>query len=75
VTLKCSELLCGSDNQHPLAIPNKDGALAGCHKYSTILAVIDVKVGSYIEDEELTVLAIINVELLLFYRINFLYLK
>jgi hypothetical protein len=75
VTLKCSELLCGSDNHHPFAIPNKDGALAGCHKYSAILAVVDVQVGSYVEDKELRVLTIINVELLLFYRINFLYLK
>ena len=62
--------LLGSCNQdHLLPVPNEDGALTRRDKDAAILAVIDVEVGSDIEDEETAILAIFNVVLLLLDRV------
>lgn len=63
------KLLGGCNQDHSFAVPNKDGALARRDKDGAILAVIDVEVGSDIEDEETAILAIFNVVLLLLNRV------
>ena len=63
------KLLGGCNQDHPLAVSNEDGALARRDKDGAILAVIDVEVGSDVEDEETAILAIFNVVLLLLNRV------
>ena len=66
MTLVCSKLLGGSYYHYIFAASNKDSALAWSNKDETVLSVINIDVGGYVEDEELAIFAIIDVILLLF---------
>lgn len=63
------KLLGGCNQNHSFAVPYEDGTLTGCNKNGAILAVIDVEIGSDVEDEKLAILAIFNVVLLLLNRV------
>lgn len=65
MTLISPKLLGSCYQNHSFAIPNEDGALAGCDKDGAVLTVINVEVSSDVEDEEVTVFAILNIVLLL----------
>ena len=61
-----SELSGGGHNDHVLAVADEDGAFAGCNEDEAVFGVIDVEVGGYVENEKITIFALIDVILLLF---------
>lgn len=69
MTLIGPKLLGGCNQNHSFAVPYEDGTLAGCDEDSAILAVIDVEIGSDVEDEKLAIFAVFNVVLLLLDRV------
>lgn len=75
VALVGSKLLGGSNNGQSFAVPNEDCALARSDEDSAVFRVIDVEVGSDIEDEVLAILAIIYIVLLLFDGVDLFYLE
>lgn len=66
MTIVSSKLLSCSNQVHSIAIPYENGALAWGNKYGAILAIIYVEISSNVEDKVLTMLAILNIVLLLF---------
>lgn len=75
MTLKCSELTSDGNNNHILAIPNKDSAFTWRNIHKTILSIINVEIGSNIKHKKLTVLTVLNIELLLIQSIDLLHLE
>lgn len=70
-----SKLFGDCHHGYVLAIPDEDSWLAWCHEDEAVLWIINVKVGSDIEDEVYAIFAIVDIKLLLFYWIYFLYLE
>jgi len=75
VTFICSELFSCSHDGKIFTVSNKYCALTRSNVYLTIIGVIDVHVGSNIEDKEFRLFAIVNIVLLAFNRIYFLHFK
>ncbi len=59
-----SELLCGGDDSHILAISYENAGLAGSYEYCTEFALVDVNAGSCIEETDKGLLAVWYLELL-----------
>ena len=59
-----SKLSSHGHNIHVGAAPHKNRALTGSYKYGAVSAVIDVQIGSDIENEVLTIMAVIDIVLL-----------
>lgn len=59
-----SELFGHCNYFQVFAIPHENGRLDGSNKNKTVFSVIDVYIGSDIEDKESTVFAAVNIELL-----------
>jgi hypothetical protein len=69
VTIKAisnSKLFTGWYNIHIFTIPQKNTTLARCTKYKTILTIINVYIGSDVENVKNTIFTVIYIELLLF---------
>jgi hypothetical protein len=64
-----------SDYGQLFAVSDKNGAFAGCDKDSAILAVVDVNIGSNIENKITAIFAVVDVVLLLLDGVDFLDLK
>ena len=69
MTVICPKLPNNSHNNKIPTIPSKNTALTWCCKNKTIFTIINVKIGNDIEDKICSFFAIINIELLSFYRI------
>lgn len=67
-----SKLFSCSYNHQIFAISNKHSTLTRPNKDKAILCVVYVQISSDIEDEVATILAIIDIKLLLFDRVNLL---
>ena len=61
-----SELTSDSHNNHIFATPHEDAAFHGSGEDEAVFTVIDIDIGSHIEDEVETILAPIDIELLPF---------
>lgn len=70
-----SELFSGCYNNQIFAVPDKNSTLAWGNEDEAVLSIIDVQVGSDIEDEIKTVFAVIDIELLLFDWVDLLHFK
>lgn len=75
MTLICSKLFCCSYNGKIFTVSNEYCALTWSDINLTIICVINVNIGSNIEDKILRLFTIINVVLLTFYWINLFYSK
>jgi len=70
-----SELSSYSNDGELLTISDENGAFAGCNEDCAVLAVVNVYIGRDVEDKIAAVFAIVDVVLLLFYRVNFFNLE
>ena len=75
MTFVSSELFGDSYHSHIFAISDKNGGLTRGHKNEAVIGVIDVKIGCDVEDEISTIVAIVDIKLLLLNRINLFYFK
>jgi hypothetical protein len=66
MALVCSELLGHCNYVDILAAPHEDSRLHWAQEDETVLGIVNVDIGCDIEDEVDTVLAVINIVLLLF---------
>jgi hypothetical protein len=75
MALVCSELLGHCNYVDILAAPHEDSRLHWAQEDETVLGIVNVDIGCDIEDEVDTVLAVINIVLLLFDWIDLLHLE
>ena len=66
MALICSKLTSDSNNSEFLAIPDKNSALARRQKDKAVLAVVNIHIGSDIENKVKGIFAIVDIVLLLF---------
>ncbi len=75
MTLVCPKLFSGGYNGEILAVSHKNGALTWRDVYLAVIGVVNVHVGSHVEDKVLWVFAVLYVVLLALNRVYLFHLE